>query len=751
MTSDGRSASHLAAFSAAVMIAQQVAGKATRDALFLSHFGAEELPEVMIASAALSVVGVLGASAAMQRFGPARLVPVAFALSGALFAAEWTLVPVNPGLAAWVIFLHIAVFGAIVISGFWSVINERFDPHAAKKAVARIAAAATFGGLLGGLSAERVAVLLEPRSMLLILAGLNALCALSMLRVGSAISGRATAPGDEPTGPVAGLQILKELPYLQKLAALVALVAMTAALLDFALKAQAAERLESGETLMQFFALFYTATGLLTFVVQSLLAKRALSRFGLDGAIAMLPALVVVSGVFATAVTRMWTVVMVRGIETVLANSFFRSGYELLYTPLAPHRKRATKTIIDVAFDRLGDAVGSGAILLVLLLAPRDGVVSTVLGLAAGVAALAFLVSRTLQRGYVGALAESLRTGSVELADREVLDATTRRTLSETTLALDRERLLAEVAALRARQGKTDVITADRPRPPSPAPPPVSDRELREQVDALLGADDAARSRVLASESLDPRLVAFLLPLLVHSELGDQALRALRRIAPRAVGQLVDALLDPRQSSSLRRRLPRVLQVCDSGWAARGLLDGLDDERFEVRYQCAQALSRMLERNPHLAPPTERIMKAAEAELEVDREVWESRQLLEDEPEEQSPWLDDVLRRRLHRSLEHVFTILSLGLDREPLLLSLRALSSDDEGLRGTALEYLENVLPEEVHLRLLPYLDESARMRGEQRRTREQIVDELLRSMDSLRLDRDEVLRASGSADGDG
>ena len=46
--------------------------------------------------------------------------------------------------------------GALVISGFWSVVNERFDPHSAKGMVSRIGTGATVGGVVGGLVAWRV-------------------------------------------------------------------------------------------------------------------------------------------------------------------------------------------------------------------------------------------------------------------------------------------------------------------------------------------------------------------------------------------------------------------------------------------------------------------------------------------------------------------------------------------------------------------------------------------------------------------
>ena len=50
---------------AGALIAQQVAGKATRDALFLSTFHVSSLPLVMIASALVSALAVLGFSAAL--------------------------------------------------------------------------------------------------------------------------------------------------------------------------------------------------------------------------------------------------------------------------------------------------------------------------------------------------------------------------------------------------------------------------------------------------------------------------------------------------------------------------------------------------------------------------------------------------------------------------------------------------------------------------------------------------------------
>ena len=63
------------------MLAHQVAGKAVRDSFFLSNYPASDLPKMVIAAAAVTIVLVLLFARAMRRFGPQRLVPAGFFLS----------------------------------------------------------------------------------------------------------------------------------------------------------------------------------------------------------------------------------------------------------------------------------------------------------------------------------------------------------------------------------------------------------------------------------------------------------------------------------------------------------------------------------------------------------------------------------------------------------------------------------------------------------------------------------------------
>src|SRR5262245_22542193 len=548
------------AFAAALlMLAAHVTAKATRDALFLSMFPATALPQAMVAAALVSLLAAVAMSRLLTRVAPFRLVPAAFALSAVLFAGEWLLLQTAAGASAVVLYLHYAAFGALLISGFWSVASERFDPHTGKRTFARIGGFAALGGLLGGIVAGPLSAVLGVPALLLALSALHLGCAATILAVGGgqAAGAASAAAAPEPGGPSA-LRRLRESPLLLQMGALVGVLAIVDALLDYALKSEAAASFEGRESLLQFFAVFYTAAGLGSFLLQASFGPRVLRGLGLGGAIALWPAVVLLAGGAASVFTRLWTVVLARGAAFAVSNTFFRSGFELLYTPIPPAVKRPTKAYVDVGSQRLGDLVGGGLILALVALLPG---LSTplVLVLAAGTAILALWLVVSLHRGYVQALAASLRAGTVSLAEPEALDATTARTLAETRVTIDRIELIARIRELQR---------AHEPAASQPAVGPEARAggalaELFEEVSALASGDPACARAALAQARNRLALVPHALPLLGGFELRQDALDFLRRAAPRAVGQLSDALLDPEQSVLARRAGPRALEVVD--------------------------------------------------------------------------------------------------------------------------------------------------------------------------------------------
>src|SRR5262245_15961617 len=352
-----------AVISSAAMIAFQIGGKAARDALFLSNYPVTSLPAVVVAAAILSVVSVVIASRVMGGRGPQRVVPYAFGLSSILLLGEWSISGRAPRAAAMLFYFHMATFGAVLISGFWSMVSELFDPRSAKTQVGQIASAGTAGGVVGGVLAERTGALFSASAMLPVLAGLHLICAVLNFQM------RWIRPADnrQPSRPeslpaLSGFKVLSNATYLRNLAYLAFVGTVAENLLDYVLKTQATVTYGSGDQLIRFFGLFYTGISLLTFFVQSTLSRYSFEHLGLAGTISAMPLTVMFGGLVSLIVPGLGSFGFAKGGEAVFRSSLFRSGYELLYGPVPTHEKRAAKTMIDVGFDRLGDAVGGGLI-----------------------------------------------------------------------------------------------------------------------------------------------------------------------------------------------------------------------------------------------------------------------------------------------------------------------------------------------------------------------------------------------------
>jgi len=272
---------------AGLMTAQIVAAKAARDALFLANFDVTSLPAVVIVTSIFSIALAILSGRVITRLSPAFFVPMIFAFSAGLFLLEWGLFSYSAPLAGvMVLYFHLAAIGPMLGSGFWLVATERFDPRAAKKNFGQIGGVGTLGGLIGALIAERSGTMLGAASVLPILAGLSLGAGWSIRRLAGSQSRAATSaitdPELAPEPPQPGLKVLRQEPYLRSLAALVLLGTLSSGLLDYVFKVDAVATFGRGEPLLRFFALYYAATSILTFVVQATAGGYVMRRWGLS-------------------------------------------------------------------------------------------------------------------------------------------------------------------------------------------------------------------------------------------------------------------------------------------------------------------------------------------------------------------------------------------------------------------------------------------------------------------------------------
>ncbi len=368
LSASDRRAVAAATLAAGLLIAQQVAARAVRDALFLSAFQVKSLPLVMGASAIAALVGAELLSIGLSRKAPSRLVPAVAGLSAVLLALWWAVGLGWPRAAAVFLYLHVAAFGGALVSGFWSMVNERFDPYTARKVVGRIAAGATAGGVVGGFMVWVVSRVLPPSAAVLLLLAMTATAAVVLH----------AARGQEPPQPARGataapplaLPLLLRNPYVRNIALVVLLGAVVEALVDFLFKGLAAARFAPGASLLGAFGVFHGVMSVVGLLLQTTLSRTALRHLGIAGTVALRPALTAVSSILGATLPGFATATFARGAHESLTNSLFRSAYELLYTPVPEAEKRRVKALVDVSVDKVGTFLGSGLTALAFVLAP---------------------------------------------------------------------------------------------------------------------------------------------------------------------------------------------------------------------------------------------------------------------------------------------------------------------------------------------------------------------------------------------
>lgn len=632
----------LAAGIAFLLVGQQVAGKAVRDALFLTAYGPELLPIAMTVTVAVAIGSVLASSRLVVWFGPRRFLMGGVALSGGLFIVSALRAEESAGDAGWLLYGHIAVFGSI-ISGFWSIVTEALNPSSGRKLISRVSFGATLGGLSGAGLAKGAASLLGSSGCLWVLAGMALLSGVlaGWLPKGTSPVEKEQAALPQSTGG--------SRRYLAWIGAFLFATALAAALSDYILKVEASRLYEQDEaSLLSFFATFYTAVSLLTVLVQALASRPVLERFGLTVAAGTLPGAVMVTSVFALLTGHWLFAVSIRAADSVAGNSLFRSGYELLYTPVDVGTKRRFKSAIDVGAVRAGDLVAAG----VLLWVGTSVQTAPLVAACAVLSAVALFLLRFMHSGYVRTLTQQLQRGTVNLPVGAVSDLTTLRTLSEATATLDRTSLLEGIRAYEAQQRL------------SPAPPKASSlsREMLVEFRALE-----------THETLDA------VQLLSDGELGSLATQAIRFHLRRDQRALVEVMVDASVSVAARGVLGRLLTEHPTRWVERALLTGLAHRDRATRNVCAEALSRV-DSLAHQADIRPLVLSYIDEEVRI---------------------AVDAGPEGSEAGLQRVFRLLASAFDRRQVLSASKGFFSEDPKLVGSALELISTAVSPDLARRL--------------------------------------------------
>lgn len=208
---------------------------------------------------------------------------------------------------------------------------------------------------------------------------------------------------------------------------------------------------------------------------------------------------------------------------------------------------------------------------------------------------------------------------------------------------------------------------------------------------------------------------AFVYPLLVRlcdETYGTEAQRALSQFGQRVLGTLYDVLVDDQVPLEIRTRIPGILTSQEQDLVVTVLVAALDEVPIPVRHEIVRSLSK-LHASGYGSLSSETVGAVLEEEI---RHYAALGQILHMMTRTDRSAIGETNRETLREarsaSLERTFRLLGLQFDQRDVYDAYLGLTSGDELLRSSAVEFVDNVVDYSTSRMLLPLLDDP---RGEQ------------------------------------
>jgi AAA family ATP:ADP antiporter len=600
------------AYSFLAMTAYNILKPITRS-LFINRLGAEQLPWVILA-AGIAIGFIMQAYSRTVGLVPRRwVIPAAQGAMIALLVAFWFLFRTGAAWVAVAFYLFGLILGILLISQFWTLANDIYDPRQAKRLFGFIGGGASLGGMTGSAILTFFVQRVGTNNLLLVSASILALCVLIVIAVVS--RSKAELAGITETGEESGvggkeaLRLLRESKHLQVIAMVIGFAAVGAAIIEQQLNmaAEAFKGAANTDAVTQFLGQVQFFLSFLGFVIQVWLTSRIQRLLGIGFALLILPVSLGATAVVMLLNAALWAPALARILDTSLRYTVDKTTREILFLPLPSDLKFRAKPFVDVTMDRLSKGL---AALLILVLISDWGLDldwQQVSWASLAICGLWIAAAQRARRGYQEALRRSLERRDVAPADVRLAvgDLQTVETLIETLADPDERRviyaidilesldkrhlvtpLLLHHASPRVRRRALEALAAARPETARPWLPHVErmlhDADAGVRV-AALRALAAIREETVADlvrpllDEPEPRVAsaaAIVLAQAGRDDDRDAAVAALERLAASlspAARRDVAAAIGPHAPEALHTVLVPLLSDPDPGVARQAI------------------------------------------------------------------------------------------------------------------------------------------------------------------------------------
>lgn len=337
------------------------------NALFLTDFGADDLPWVYIANAPLVIAAGLGYSAWSRRSSVATVLNTATIGISASVIALWIWSVVSSGSAAafaiatWYRFLF--VFSVL---GLWEAASAQFDVRQAKRLFPVVAVGMMAAFMVGGALVSPLTALMGTRHLIAVSALFFVLYAAAFARAVR----QCDFSGSDNAVPATPREIVSD-PFSRNLAILRSITILLIFVTEFIFYEQVATTFTSDAAIARFLGIFMAVGTLVMVLITALVAGRYITRFGVRVGLMTMPAGLMICalavGVYGavrgTDTAFFGLVIFANFASLVLANAIETPVGAVLFQPMSVERRMPIRVAVDGWLGSVA-LLGTGLLLL---------------------------------------------------------------------------------------------------------------------------------------------------------------------------------------------------------------------------------------------------------------------------------------------------------------------------------------------------------------------------------------------------
>jgi AAA family ATP:ADP antiporter len=438
-----------------------------RDALFLTHVPAEQLPWMYLSIAAVVVLFALLRSRSYIGADHRQELMALQILAAIGTLGFWILLPGEARWLYYALYIWSGVIGGLLVVTFWLVLGDLFTITQGKRIYAAVGTGGAVGAIGGFGLASGLTAILAPEFLLLVSALAFALSILGPWKLLRTIdldllpeperspeSGSSVLGARDLTSVGSSLTSILGHPYACRIALLVVVSSMTLTMGDYLFKSVLAETVPA-ESLPGWLARIYFAFNTVSLLILMFGVTRVIHRLTVHRTLAILPVLIIAAALGILAGGVLLPVLLLKSADGTLRYSLHKTAVELLYLPMPAEMRAKVKRAIDIVGQRSANALGALVILFALTMGTPTLIIAGSIFI---LAAIWIYLALDLRGAYLDVFREALaeKTIATRVAIPE-LDLASLETLIRTLNHSDDGHVLGALEILDA-QGKVDLI-----------------------------------------------------------------------------------------------------------------------------------------------------------------------------------------------------------------------------------------------------------------------------------------------------